>query len=106
MLNGPNLITFFTNQTHNITTVPVPCPFTKGSLKIGGVWDGATIILQTGVPWNPSFFLQISDSYGNPISWTSSVNTTLYNIIQGDPLVMVLSNAGVATSLTATLQRN
>ena len=100
-----NIITFFTSQTQNISSVPVTCGFNTGVLKVWGTWNGANIVIQTGVPGDPNTYIPITDANGNALTFTKDTQITLSNIVLGDNLVAVLSSVGLATSLNATLQR-
>jgi hypothetical protein len=99
------LVTFFTSQTANVTTNPVSVPFNTAVLKVWGTWGGANIKLQTGVPGDPATFIDVTDSSGNPIVFTKNTQLTLGDIVLGDNLLAILSAAGGATNLNATLQR-
>lgn len=97
-------VRFFTNQTSNISSAPVSIPFSNGVFKIFGTWNGATVQLHTSTPVAGTF-VAVTDNSGNPITFTQDTQVTVNDIVYGDDMVVVISNAGAATSLTATLQK-
>jgi hypothetical protein len=99
------LLVLLSNQTVNISSVPVTCPFSNGVLKVWGTWNGANVVINTSVPGAPGTFIPVTDANGNPLTFTQNTQVTLANIVYGDLIVAVQSASGAATNLNATIQK-
>lgn len=98
-------ITFFNAQTTsaNSTSYSFIFPNKSACLKFWGTWDGATITFETITPLDNTYWIPISFITGQS-SFAADGQATLENVVYGDLIRCVLSNAGAGTSISVTAQ--
>jgi hypothetical protein len=99
-------IPFFEAQTTSANSAGFPFLLPKGTacLKFWGTWDGATILFQTITPFDNTYWVPILNLSGAVMSFTQDGQVTLENVVYGDLIRCVLSNAGGSTNLNVTAQ--
>lgn len=98
-----NLITFLSNASEDGNSESHNVSFNRGVFRVFGTFDGASVSIYSVTPDGTA--IQLSDWAANPITFSSTTETTLENILLNEKMYAALSNAGSSTSLTVTLQR-
>lgn len=107
--SGVDTIVFFNDATAdgNSEVFSFLFPMKRACLKFWGVWGGATIEFQTGVlPLNSGsvdYFVPIMFITGQD-TFTGDGQATLENVVYGDFIRCVITNASGATSINVTAQ--